>query len=212
MPRSYQYETPIVPHYPSHPSTPRYSPSRHFTRRYITPERFANATHQRDHLSQAVALLKGDPVSFAEFVFIDYLCRDIRKMRQNLIDQEQVARQWLLRFFERESTDELFDWMLEQKYARQQVVPGSDHTPPDTSSSSSRQSSQPRPLPKLPRFSHTPPIHIRTSPTITEARRRQWRREFLKEEFPEDLLEGTQENLIIVETTDFGVWIEDSTA
>ena len=93
MPRSYQYETPIVPHYPSHSSSPRYSPSRHFTGRYITPERFANATHQRDHLSQAVTLLQGDPVSFAEFIFIDYLCCDLRKMRQNLLDQEQVARQ-----------------------------------------------------------------------------------------------------------------------
>ena len=93
MPRSYQYETPIVPHYPTRSSSPRYSPSRHFTGRYITPERFANATHQRDHLSQAVALLKGDSVSFAEFVFIDYLCRDLRKMRQNLLDQEQVAQQ-----------------------------------------------------------------------------------------------------------------------
>ena len=96
MPRSYQYETPIVPHYPARSSSPCYSPSCHFTGRYITPERFANATHQRDHLSQAVALLKGDPVSFAEFVFIDYLCRDLRKMRQNLLDQEQVARQRLI--------------------------------------------------------------------------------------------------------------------
>ena len=117
MPRSYQYETPIVPHYPSRASSPHYSPSRHFTGRYITPERFANATRQQDHLSQAVALSKGDPVSFAEFVFIDYLCRDLQKMRQNLLDQEQVARQQLLRFFERESTDQLFNWMLEQKYA-----------------------------------------------------------------------------------------------
>ena len=205
MPRSYQYKTPIVPHYPSRSSSPRYSPSCHFTGRYITPERFANATRQRDQLSQAVALLKGDPVSFAKFVFIDYLCRDLQKMRQNLLDQEQVARQRLLRFFERKSTDQLFDWMLEQRYARQQVVPGSDHTPPDTSSSSSRQSSQSQPLPKLPRFSRTPPIRIRTSPTITEARRCQWRREFLEEEFPEDPLKGTRENPIIVETTDFGV-------
>ena len=149
-------------------------------------------------------MLKGDPVSFAEFVFINYLCCDLRKLQQNLIDQEQVAQQRLLRFFERESTDKLFDWMLEQKYARQQVTPGSDHTPPDTSSSSSRQSSQSRTLPKLPRFSRTPPIRIRTSPTITEARRRQWRREFLEAEFPEDPLEGTRENPIIVETTDFG--------
>ena len=91
---------PIVPHYPSRPSSPCYSPSRHFTGRYITPERFANTTHQQDHLAQAVALLKGDPVSFAEFIFIDYLCRDLWKMRQNLIDQEQVARQRLLQFFE----------------------------------------------------------------------------------------------------------------
>ena len=95
--------------------------------------------------------------------------------------------------------------MLEQKYACQQVVPGSDHTPPDSSSSSTRQSSQSQPLPKLPRYPRTPPIPIHTSPTITEARRRQWRREFLEEEFPEDPLEGTQENPIIVETTDFGV-------
>ena len=187
MPRSYQYKTPIIPHYPARSSSPRYSPSCHF----ITPERFANATHQRDHLSQAITLLQGDPVSFAEFVFIDYLCRDLQKKRQDLIDQEQITQQRLLQFFEHESTDQLFDWMLEQKYTCQQVIPRSDHTPPDTSSSSSRRSSQSRPLPKLPRFSRTPPIRIRTSPTITEAHRRQWRREFLEEEFPEDPLEGT---------------------
>ena len=94
--------------------------------------------------------------------------------------------------------------MLNRKYTRQQVLPGSDHTPPD-SSSSSRHSSQLRLLPIPPRLSQPPPIRIRTSPTVTEARRRQWRREFLEEEFSEDSLEGTRENPIIVESTDFGI-------
>ena len=179
-------------------------PSHHFTGHYITPESFADAVSQQDHLAQAVALLKGDPVSFAEFVFLDYLCHDLRKIRQYLLNQEHVARQRLIQFFQRRSTEQLYNWMLNRRYARQQVVPGSDHTPPDSSSSSSRQSSQSRPLPIPLQVSRPPPIRIRTSPTVTEARRHQWRREFLEEEFPEDLLEGTRENPIIVETTDFG--------
>ena len=169
----------------------------------ITPKSFANAVSQWDHLAQAVALLEGDPVSFAEFVFLDYLCHDLRKIRQNLLDQEHVARQRLIWFFQRRSTEQLYDWMLNRKYTRQQVVPGSDHTPPD-SSSSSCQSSHSRPLPIPLCLSWPPPIRIRTSPTVTEARRHQWRREFLKEEFPEDPLEGTCENPIIVKSTDFG--------
>ena len=91
MPRSYQYETPNVPHYSATSSSPRYSPSHHFAGHYITPESFADAMSQRDHLAQAVALLEGDPVSFAKFVFLDYLCHDLRKIRQNLLDQEHVA-------------------------------------------------------------------------------------------------------------------------
>ena len=93
--------------------------------------------------------------------------------------------------------------MLNQKYAHQQVIPGSDHTPPDSTSSSSRHSFQSRALPIPPRLSRTPPIRIRTSPTVTEARRRQWRREFLEEEFPEEPLEGTCKNPIIIEWTSF---------
>ena len=91
MPRSYQYETPNIPHYSATSSSPCYSPSHHFAGHYITPESFADAVSQRDHLAQAVALLQGDPVSFAEFVFLDYLCCDLRKIRQNLLDQEHVA-------------------------------------------------------------------------------------------------------------------------
>ena len=112
MPRSYQYKTPNVPHYSATSSSPRYSPSHHFAGHYITPESFADAVSQQDHLAQAVALLEGDPVSFAEFVFLDYLCRDLRKIRQNLLDQEHVARQRLIRFFQRRSTEQLYDWML----------------------------------------------------------------------------------------------------
>ena len=93
--------------------------------------------------------------------------------------------------------------MLNRKYARQQVIPGSDHTPPDSSSSSSHHSSQSQSLPIPPQLSRTPPIRIHTSPTVTEARRRQWRREFLEEEFPEEPLEGTRENPIIIEWTSF---------
>ena len=96
MPRSYQYETPNVPHYSVTSSSPRYLPSHYFAGHYITPESFADAVSQRDHLAQAVALLEGDPVSFAEFVFLDYLCHDLRKIRQNLLDQEHVARQRLI--------------------------------------------------------------------------------------------------------------------
>ena len=211
MPWSYQYETPNVPHYSATSSSPHYSPSHHFAGHYITPESFADAVSQRDHLAQAVALLEGDPVSFAKFVFLDYLCRDLRKIRQNLLDQEHIARQWLIRFFQRRSTEQLYDWMLNRKYARQQVIPGSDHTPPDSSSSSSsRHSSQSRPLPIPPCLSWTPPIRIRTSLTDTEAQQCQWRREFLEEEFPEEQLEGTHEIPIIIEWTSFKNWIDDS--
>ena len=169
MPRSYQYKTPNVPHYSATSFSPHYLPSHYFAGHYITPESFADAVSQRDHLAQAVALLQGDPVSFAEFVFLDYLCRDLRKIRQNLLDQEYVARQRLIQFFQRRSTEQLYDWMLNRKYARRQVIPGSDHTPPDSSPSSSRHSSQSQPLPIPPRLSQTPPICIRTLPTVTKA-------------------------------------------
>ena len=70
MPHSYQYETPNVPHYSPRSSPARYSPSYHFSGRYITPEKFAEAIIQRDQLASAVALSEGDPVAFAKFVFI----------------------------------------------------------------------------------------------------------------------------------------------
>ena len=98
MPRSYQYETPNIPHHSASSSSAQYSPSHHFVGHYITPEGFADAIAQRDHLASAVALLQGDPVSFAEFVFLNYLCRDLRKIRQNLLDQEHIAQQRLIRF------------------------------------------------------------------------------------------------------------------
>ena len=93
--------------------------------------------------------------------------------------------------------------MLNQIYACQQVIPGSDHTPPDSTTSFSSSSFQSRPLPIPPCISRTPPICIGTSPTVTEARQRQWRWEFLEEEFLEEPLEGTQENPIIVKWTSF---------
>ena len=96
--------------------------------------------------------------------------------------------------------------MLNRQYAHPQVVPGSDHTPLDSSSNSS----QLWPLPILPRTSCTPPIHIQTSPTATEARQLQWRQEFLEEEFPEEPLEGTWENPIIIKWTSFENWFNES--
>ena len=60
--------------------------------------------------------------------------------------------------------------MLNHRYNRRQVIPGSDHTPPDSTSSSSNHSSQSQPLPIPPRVSQMPPIHIQTLPTVTEAR------------------------------------------
>ena len=77
MPRSYQYKTPNVPHHSVSSSSAHYSPSHHYTGRYITPESFTDAIAQQDHLASAVTLLQGDPVSFAEFVFLDYLCHDL---------------------------------------------------------------------------------------------------------------------------------------
>ena len=210
MPRSYQYKTLNVPHHSASSSSACYSPSHHFVGHYITPESFANPIAQWDHLASAVALLQGDPISFAEFIFLDYLCHDLRKIRQNLLDQEHIARQRLIRFFQRWSTKQLYDWMLNRKYNRWQVIPGSNHTPPDSTTSSSSHSSQTRPLPIPPCISQTPPIHIQTSLTVTEAQQRQWRWEFLEEEFPEEPLEGTQENPIIIEWTSFENWIDDS--
>ena len=91
MPRSYQYKTPNVPHHSVSSSSAHYSPSHHHTGQYITPESFANAIAQQDHLASAVALLQDDPISSAEFIFLDYLCCDLQKIRQNLLDQEQIA-------------------------------------------------------------------------------------------------------------------------
>ena len=88
--------------------------------------------------------------------------------------------------------------MLNHRYNHQQVIPGSDHTPPDSTLSSSNRSSQSQPLPIPPRLSRTPSIRIQTLPTVTEAQRQQWRWESLEEP-----LEGTQENPIIIEWTSF---------
>ena len=197
MPRSCQYKTPNVPHHSVSSSPVWYSPSHHYAGQYISPESFANAIERHDHLASAVALLQGDPISFAEFVFLDYLCHDLWKIRQNLLNQEHIARQWLIQFFQWQSTNQIYDWMLNQWYAHPQVVPGSDHTPPDAFSNSS----QSWPLPIPPWTSRTPPIHIWTSPTVTEAWRCQWRRE---------PLEGTRENSIIVEWTSFENWFDES--
>ena len=206
MPRFYQYKTPNVPHCSVSTSPVWYSLSHHYAGQYISPESFAEAIKRHDHLASAVALLQGDPISFTEFVFLDYLCCDLQKIQQNLLNQEHIARHRLIWFFQQRSTDQIYDWMLNQWYACPQVTPGSDHTPPDSSSNST----QSWPLPISPRTSHTPPIHIRTSPTVTEARQQQWRWEFLEEEFPEDLLEGTWENPIIIEWTSFENWFDES--
>ena len=91
MPQSYQYKTPNIPHHSASSLSARHSPSHHFVRHYITPKSFADAIAQQDHLASAVALLQGNPISFAEFVFLDYLCHDLKKIRQNLLDQEHIA-------------------------------------------------------------------------------------------------------------------------
>ena len=93
MPRSYQYKTPNVPHHSASSSSAHYSPSHHFVGHYITPESFTDTVAQRDHLASAIALLQGDPVSFAEFVFLDYLCHNLQEIKQNLLDQEHIAQQ-----------------------------------------------------------------------------------------------------------------------
>ena len=91
MPRSYQHKTPNIPHHSVSSSSAHYSPSHHHVGHYITPKSFADAIAQQDHLASAVALLQGGPISFAEFVFLDYLCHDLKKIRQNLLDQEHIA-------------------------------------------------------------------------------------------------------------------------
>ena len=175
MPQSYQYETPNVPHHSVSSSSACYSPSHHYTRKYITPESFANTIAQWDHLASAVTLLQGDPISFAEFIFLDYLCHDLHKIKQNLLDQEQIARQQLVHFFQWRSTKQLYNWMLNRQDNQWQVIPRSDHTPPDSSPSPSSHSSQSWPLPIPPRVSQAPPICIQTSPTVTKAWWCQWR-------------------------------------
>ena len=210
MPWSYQYETPNISHHSASSSSARYLPSHHFVGHYITPESFADAIAQRDHLASAVALLQGDPISFAEFVFLDYLCHDLRRIRQNLLDQEHIAWQWSIHFFQQRSTEQLYNWMLNQRYNHRQVIPRSDHTPPNSTTSSSTHSSQSWPLPIPPCISWTPPIRIQMSPTVTEARQHQWRWEFFFKEFPEEPLKGTWENPIIVKWTSFENWIDDS--
>ena len=72
--------------------------------------------------------------------------------------------------------------------------------------SSSYSSPQPLPIPPPLQQSPTPCIPIQTSPTITEVPQWQWRWDFLHEEFPEDPVEGSCENPIVIDVSDFEDW------
>ena len=53
---------------------------------------FAKAIEQCDDLTTVVSMLEEDPVSFAEFVFLDYLCHNLKKIQQDLENQQTIAQ------------------------------------------------------------------------------------------------------------------------
>ena len=176
MPWSYQYKTPNVPHWSISSFSTRYSPSHHFSGWYVDINTFAESINWHDDLSTVVTMLEEDPVSFAKFVFLDYLCHNLKRIQQDLGNQQNIAWHRLTHFFQWQSTIQVYDWIFNRHYRHWWVIPGSDHTPPDSSTNSS----QSRALPIPPQQTSMPPIWIWTSPTVTKAQQWQWRKNSLK--------------------------------
>ena len=184
-------------------TSPRqYSPSYRYPDRIIDLELFMDAIFRREDAGAAIMTLNGDPLLFSEFCFLDFIFQQIRRHEQDLEQERRVARYRIQRMLARDSSTQLYEWVIRRIL---QSPRSSGHSSPYRSNYSSTSLSSQRPLPVPPprRRSQTPIIPIRTSPTITEARRRQWRRDFLREEFPEDPVEGSREKPIVIDVSDF---------
>ena len=187
----------------------QYSPSYHYPKRIINLELFMDTIFWREDASAAIMTLNGDPLLFSEFYFLDFLFQQIWQHEQDLEHERQLAQhciQWILA---RDSSTPLYEWVIHHIIQSPQ---SSWHSSPYQSHHLSSSYSYLRPLPVPPprRRLLTPHIPIRTSPTVTEACRQQWRREFLWEEYPKDPVEGSQENPIMINVSDFENWFDVS--
>ena len=60
-------------------SPPQHSPSYQFPEQTIDLKLFIDATIHREDAGIVVTMLEGDPVSFAKYCFLDYLCQQIQR-------------------------------------------------------------------------------------------------------------------------------------
>ena len=153
-------------------------PSYRYPDRIIDIELFMDAIFRREDAGAAIMTLNGDPLLFSEFCFLDFLFQQIRQHEQDLERERQVARYRIQRILAQDSSTQLYEWVICRIL---QSPRSSRHSSPYQSSYSPPSFSSQRPLPIPPprRRPPTPIIPIRTSPTVTEARRHQWRRDFL---------------------------------
>ena len=150
-------------------------------------------------------MLNGDPVLFAEFCFLNYLFQQTQRHKHDLEWEWQLAQyqiQWLPA---RNLSTQLYEWVIHQitHSLRSSQYSSSYHS---NNTSSSYSSPQPLPISLPLQQSPNPHISIHTLPTITKACQRQWRQDFLWEEFPEDPVKGSHENPIVIDVSDFEDW------
>ena len=195
---------------PSNKSSPsQNSPSYQYPEQTINLELFINATIQREDTAITVTMIGGNPVAFAKYCFINYLCQQVLWHEWDLEQKQwwaQARIQWLLA---QQSTTPLYHWIIYRITCLHHSQQSTPYHFSGTSTSSSN-SSQPLPIPPPLIQRPTPHIPIQTSPTVTEAWHQQWRQDFLHEELPEDSVEGSQENPIVIDITDFEDWFRAS--
>ena len=207
MPRSYQYKTPNVPHWSISSSPTRYSPSYHFSGWYIDINTFAESINWHDDLATVVIMLEEDPVSFAKFVFLDYLCHNLKRIQQDLENQQNIAQHQLTRFFQWQnyqssiwldfqqtlltSTSNPWIWQYPGTRLFHQLITIKSITHSSTTNFNAS-------------YSNLNITNCYQSSTMTMEKK------FLEEEFPEDPLSGTQENPIIIEWSSFEHWFRES--
>ena len=133
---------------------------------------FIDSTIQRKDAGIVITMLGGDPTSFAQYCFLDYLCQQVRQHEHNLEWEQcwaQTCINWLLA---RWSTTRLYEWVIH--HITQPPHSSWQSSPYNSSNTSSSTSSQPLPIPPPQQQSSTPFIPICTSPIVTEAWQQQW--------------------------------------
>ena len=147
-----------------------------------------------------VSMLDGNPVSFAEFSFLNYLFWSIRWLEWDLENEQRIAQNQITQLLARKSADHLYHWVIYCNTRDYLAIPiGSPHTPPDSSEiANSTTTSQSWPLPVPPPLQKTPPIHIWTFPTVTEAKWWQSWKDFLAEEFLKTQLKEAKKILFLL--------------